>query len=185
MIKVLINGTPIYRLEFRRRKYKTLKRKDVTANDIIRKIEGLFFENNLAPLTDKTRWRSAIHDVYERKPLYETTATIHIIDAKYDEPPVASATTRQSKLDDNRRSVGREVALGRLLNLVRGVDTPVFSEIERKAIREAYENRFKQGTKPTPPGGTTGTPPLAQVRKPLARVVGTIAPSPSLQLKVA
>jgi hypothetical protein len=182
VIKVLINGTPIYRLEFHRRKYKTVKRKGLTAGQIIAKLQRLpnLVGSHGVSLTDV---EDGIRAAFEAKPLYETTALIYIIDAKGDEPPVATATSRQSKADDNRKIVGRGVALNKLLHLQKDDTLPVFSAVERKAIRDAYNNRAKRTTKPLPPGGSAGSPPIAQIRKtPVVGKVLEFNPRPSLTL---
>lgn len=154
MIKVLINGTPIYKLCFSRRKYKSLKKRGVTAGQIINKI------NECPHDPDKTAVARIIREVFESKPLYETTALVYLIDAKAGEPPVATASTRQSKLDDNSRKTGREVALGRLL---RSTNNPPFNPFERAAIKAAYDNRLKTTKKSPPPSGA-GSAPIGQVR---------------------
>lgn len=161
MIKVLLNGTPVYKLCFSRRKYKSLKKKNVTAGQIIAKI------NECKHDPDKEAVARIIREVFESKPLYETTALVYMVDAKQGEPPVATARTRQSRQDDNKRDTGREVALGRLL---RTNNDPPFNPFERAAIREAYDNRTK-GVKPkrTPPA-STGSAPIAQVRRATAVV---------------
>jgi hypothetical protein len=161
MIKVLLNGTPIYKLCFHRKKYKSLKKRGLTGGQIIQKLNdlGLYSGENEGVIRKQVT--DAIRDMFESKPLYETTALVYMVDAKVGEPPVATAFTRQSRLDDNKRDTGREVALGRLL---RSNNNPPFNPFERAAIRAAYDNRFKSASKkPTPPA-STGTPPIAQVR---------------------
>lgn len=163
MIKVLINGTPIYKLCFSRRKYKSLKKQGVTAGQIINKI------NECPHDPDKTAIARIIREVFESKPLYETTALVYLIDAKAGEPPVSTASTRQSKLDENSRKTGREVALGRLL---RSTNNPPFNPFERAAIKVAYENRLKTIRKPPPPPSSAGSAPIAQVRSTRLDAVG-------------
>lgn len=167
MIKVLINGTPIYRLEFRRRKYKSVQKQTITAGEVIARIKQDGGIGNEVLQVDFASVLASIRAAFERKPLFETTALIFMHDAKKDEPPVATATTRQSKSDDNSKLVGRGQALHKLFNLKHeGTDTLVFSDIERQAIRKAYNNRSKQSSKPLPPAGSAGSTPIAQVRTP-------------------
>ena len=154
MIKVLINGTPIYKLCFSRRKYKSLKKYNVTAGQIIAKLDEV-------RATNIDQVKDTIRSIFERKPLYETTALVYLIDAKAGEPPVATASTRQSKLDDNSRKTGREVALDRLL---RSTNNPPFNPFERAAIKTAYENRLKTPKKSPPPPSGAGSAPIAQLR---------------------
>lgn len=154
MIKVLINGTPIYKLCFNRRKYKTVNKKKLTLGEVLRKIDGL------GTVPDE-QVQSILKEAFGGKPLYETTALVYMVDAKAGEPPVATASTRQSKLDENSRNTAREVALGRLL---RTKDNPPFTEIERKAIRSAYDNRLAKPKKSPPTGGGNSNPP-AEVAK--------------------
>lgn len=173
MIKVLIAGTPIYKLCFARRKYKTLKKHDLTAGELINRIndESIYAEGDEAQV--KKNVADVIRSAFESKPLYETTALIFMADAKRGEPPVATAVARQSRKDDNQRSTGREVALGRLL---RTKDTPPFTAPERDAIRKAYDDRFKVKPKRTPPPASAGSAPVAQVREASHSVVSKVIP---------
>ena len=154
MIKVLINGTPIYKLCFSRRKYKTTGRKRLTLGEVTLALKKAYGK---AP--DRDVYETLV-EAFGGKPLYETTALVYLIDAKTGEPPVATASTRQSKLDDNSRKTGREVALGRLL---RSTNNPPFNPFERAAIKTAYENRLKTTKKSPPPSGA-GSAPIGQVR---------------------
>lgn len=176
MIKVLINGTPIYRLEFTRRCYRTVNRRAITQHQ--------FFQALVGNVDGGTVQLDHVQATFERlaggTPLYETTATIHIIDAKKDEPAVATGKTRQRRGDSNSKVVGRGWALKHLL--AAQVDgKPVFTDIEKQAIRDAYNNRSKGPKAPTP-AGNAGAPPIAQRRKqaPQAKVLEFQRPSLTL-----
>ena len=166
MIKVPLNGTPVYKLEFHRRKTKVINRRQPTQSQLLHHIQ---IAHKRALATDPSaeldlhQVALGVESAFGGKPLYETTATLHIIDAQKDEPAVATGTSRQFKKDDNRRITGREVALGRLLNAKRdGKD--ILSSVERAAIRKAYDDRAGARKKPKPPT-PTGFAPISQVKK--------------------
>lgn len=170
MIKVLLNGTPVYRLVFERKKYKTVRRKKLTLGEVLLAIKD---KNHYA----EGDWEAVNENIaetltaaYGGVPLYETTAHIYLEGAKKGEPPVASATSRQSPKDDNRRETGRQVALGRLL---RDNNNPPFTPFERLAIQKAYDDRKKtsRGPKPTPPTGSGAPAQLAVPARQTAHIL--------------
>jgi hypothetical protein len=178
VIKVLINGTPIYKLCFARRRYSSVKRKGVGLHKLIQAVKNT---NHY----EEGDWEAVNANVIETlkkafagRPLYETTAIVYLIDAKKDEPPVATATVRQCPLDPHSPEDGRQKALDKLLR-VNPVGTehdlePTFSKVERTAIRAAYMNRPRiQSTPPKgqPPAAAGGSVP-AQVASP------TVPPAP-------
>lgn len=155
MIKVLMSGTPVYRVSFGKKIYNRLKPKHP-----FKRVDG--------------KWQQV-----EGSPLYETRVFVHIEGAKPGEDPLAYAVTRQNPEDKHSPEYARVSALKKLLD----AKVSQFSRTERTAIWSAYWNRPKGTTAPTPPSpsGTSAqaSRPAAKRSAPApAPVIGRIAGSP-------
>jgi len=153
MIKVLLNGTPIYKLCFARRRYSQVKRKHVGLDRIIKAVNDARVYEEGDEAATKVNVIDAVKAVFSGRPLYETTAIVYMIDAKKGEPPVASATVKQNPADQHSPEEGRQKAIDKLLRFDDGQSPVPFNKVERTAIRAAYTNRprIKSTPKKTPP----------------------------------
>lgn len=179
MIPVLMNGSVIYKLCFARRRYSTIKRKNVSAERIIKAIDDIAGGARNQSIS-KDEAKTAVRAVFTGKPLYETTVLVYIADRRKDDPPIATATVRQNPTDAHSPEQGRQMAIEKLLNTnpkLFGGAKSIFTKPERTAIRKAYESRprGKKADTPTPaPAPQGGAPAKVGVRpvsqRPAARL---------------
>lgn len=153
MIKVLLNGTPVYGLEFQRRVYSHAKSKGKDPS----KRQPLYETTALIYMADAKR---------DEPPVAKATARQHHKD-RYS--PEAS---RKAALK----------ALLRPNILQYGTGAPPFSRIERTAIWKAYWNRKNTQLKPLPPSGAGSIPARTGVSAFAHRIVNKVTNPSGLRI---